>query len=75
MESQELGMPLTTDELAITLKNIKNNKTPGIDGFPAEFFKMFSCKLKFLITRALNHCFYKGELSVTLRHCSDKLYT
>ena len=47
---------------------MKNNKTPGIDGFPAEFLKMFWCKLKSLITRALNHCYRKGELSVRLRH-------
>ena len=46
----------------------KLNKTPEIDGFPAEFFKMFWSKLKFLVTRALNHCFHKDELSISLRH-------
>ena len=67
-DSQGLGKPLTSDELGKTLKDMKNNKTPGIDGFPAEFFKMFWSKLKFLVTRALNHCFHKGELSISLRH-------
>ena len=67
-EYHDIGKLLTVDELAKTLKSMKNNKTPGIDGFPAEFFKIFWCKLKFLITRALNHCFLKGELSATLRH-------
>ena len=56
------------DELGYTLKNMKNNKTPGIDGFPAEFLKIFWCKLKTIITRALNHCFQKGQLSISLRH-------
>ena len=32
---------LTTTELSIALKNTKNNKTPGVDGFPSEFFKFF----------------------------------
>ena len=47
---------------------MKNNKTPGIDGFPAEFFKKFWIKFKYLVTRALNHCFCKGELSISIRH-------
>ena len=68
-ESLNLGKLLTVDELACyTLKNMKNNKTPGIDGFPAEFLKIFWCTLKTIITRALNHCFQKGQLSISLRH-------
>ena len=67
-ESLNLGKLLTVDELGYTLKNMKNNKTPGIDGFPAEFLKIFWCKLKTIITRALNHCFQKGQLSISLRH-------
>ena len=29
---------LTIQEIGIALKNTKNNKTPGLDGFPSEFF-------------------------------------
>ena len=46
---------------------MKNNKTPGMDGFPAEFFKVFWNKLKNLILRAFNLYYQKGKLSVTLR--------
>ena len=28
-------------EAKIVLKNMKNNKTPGTDGFPVEFYKFF----------------------------------
>ena len=35
---------------------MKNNKTPGIDGFSAEFTQILWCKLKTIITRVtLNH--------------------
>ena len=40
-QSAELEGKLTIEELSSTLKTMKNNKTPGIDGFPAEFYKVF----------------------------------
>ena len=40
-ESEALNGPITITELSSIVKNIKNNKTPGIDGFPADFFKVF----------------------------------
>ena len=38
-QSRSLDGPLTYKEISLTVKQMKNNKTPGIDGFPAEFFK------------------------------------
>ena len=54
-------------ELSKTLKNMKNNKTPGIDGLPAEFYKFFWLKLKNIISDALNYSYETGKLSCTLR--------
>lgn len=34
-------MPLTPDELYKALLQMPNNKSPGPDGFPAEFYKHF----------------------------------
>ena len=48
---------------------MKNNKSPGIDGFTSEFFKVFYCKLQYLITNSMNSCFKKGILSPTHRQC------
>ena len=48
---------------------MKNNKCPGVDGFPAEFFKPFWDELKYFVMRALNFAFDTGELSVSLRTC------
>ena len=46
---------------------MKHNKSPGVDGFPAEFLKIFWGKLKYLITRVLNHCYETGILPISLR--------
>ena len=66
-QAQGLEGQITLSELANALKKMKNNKTPGIDGFPSEFFKMFWNQLKFLILKTFNLFFKKGTMSVTLR--------
>ncbi|KAJ8035961.1 hypothetical protein HOLleu_19803 [Holothuria leucospilota] len=43
-----------------------NNKSPGLDGYPAEFFKYFWNDIGEYIRRALNDCYKTGSLSVTL---------
>ena len=42
-----------------------NNKSPGSDGFPPEFYKMFWVTLGKFVTRSLNHAFQSGEYSTT----------
>ena len=69
LESKKLEGELTVSELSYALKCMQNNKTPGIDGFPADFFKVFWIKIKFFIARALNFCYHKGSLSTSLRTC------
>ena len=68
-ESSELEGPLTIDELNISLKAMKNGRCPGIDGFPADFFKIFWKKLKYIVLRALNFAYDVGEMSLSLRQC------
>ena len=58
---------LTVEELGISLKQMKNNKTPGLDGLPVDFLKVFWKCLKFFVRNALNSCFKKGILSTTLK--------
>ena len=49
-DSQDLEGEILYSELASALKNMKNNKSPGLDGFTVEFFLFFLCLfiLKFL---------------------------
>ena len=68
-QSAELDGKLTIDEISSSLKSMKNNKSPGIDRFPAEFCKVFWSKLKFVIFRALNSGYGNGEMSTSLKQC------
>ena len=61
--------PWTIKELSKALKQTKNNKTPGMDGFPADFFKVFWKELCVWIQQALNNSYDKGNLSLSLRQC------
>ena len=54
-------------ELAEALKNMKNSKTPGNDGFPADFFLIFRINLNFFILKSLNYGYKIGSFSVTHR--------
>ena len=66
-EANELEGSLTLEELSYSLKNMKNGKSPGSDGFTVEFFKVFWAKLGGYILRSLNEGFEKGKLSTTQR--------
>ena len=67
-EKNGLEGELTLSEISKALKNMKNDKSPGIDGFPSEFYKVFWGKLNVTILNALNESFKKGILSTSLRH-------
>ena len=69
MTDPRIGDKILITELAATLKNMKHNKTPGIDGITAEFMKVFGGKRKYFIVNATNNCFDKGCLSTSLHRC------
>ena len=56
---------ITYDQVSFSLRNMKNNRSQGSDGFGADFFKVFWSKIGFFVIRALNYGFIKGELSIT----------
>uniref|UniRef100_A0A3Q2ZER1 Reverse transcriptase domain-containing protein n=1 Tax=Kryptolebias marmoratus TaxID=37003 RepID=A0A3Q2ZER1_KRYMA len=61
-QSSELDSPLTLDELREAIKNMPNNKSPGPDGFPAEFYKEFWIILEPVFYRMLCESKEKGRL-------------
>ena len=61
----KLELPLDIYELTNSLKNMKNDKSPGPDGFTSEFFKIFWKDLKYFLLRSINEGIEKGELSIT----------
>ena len=64
-QSNSLEGELTLDEISCSLKEMKNGKSPGSDGFGVEFFKVFWKQLGGYVLRSLNEGFRKGELSPT----------
>ena len=64
-QADKLEGLLTLQEISTTLKNMKNDKSPGLSGFAAEFFKVFWNKLRTFVLRSLNYGYLTGELSIT----------
>ena len=63
-EKQGLEGKITKDECEIALNSMKSNKSPGSDGIPMEFYKMFWADIHLMLTY-LNHAYEIGELSAT----------
>ena len=66
-ESDSIEGPISYTEAASVLRAMSNNRSPGSDGFSAEFFKIFWKKMGQFIVRSINYGFSKGELSITQR--------
>ena len=56
---------ITKDEVKTVLKAMANCKSPGSDGYPAEFYKFFWNDIGEYILNSLNESFQVGELSQT----------
>ena len=69
LEASNLEGELKLEEINKVLSKMKNNKSPGVDGFPAEFFKVFWGKLKHFVLRSLNASFTTGTMSISMRTC------
>ena len=66
---EDIGLPVTVDEVGQVLKKMKSNKLPGIDGITVESVKVFWRQLKYFIINAINCGFSKGCLTTSLRQC------
>ena len=64
---------LTQKECLEALKKMESDKTPGTDGLPAEFYKVFWRDISSFLISALNYAFDSGCLSVTQRRGVIKL--
>ena len=66
-QKREISKPLDIKEVGLALMKMKNNKSPGSDGFPTEFFKFFWSDLKLLYFRMVLDSLGNGVLPMTLR--------
>ena len=53
------------EEIKNVTQNSKNNKSPGCDGLPWEFYKIFYRAISTFLLRYLNDAFTKQNLSIT----------
>jgi hypothetical protein len=53
-DKEMIDAPITDSEIEAAIRSMQNGKCPGPDGFPCEFYKMFSNKLIPLIRRVLH---------------------
>lgn len=64
-EKESIEGPIMEHEALNVLKNMKNDQSPGADGFTAEFLNFFWSDLKLFVIRAINKSYEIGELSST----------
>lgn len=58
---------ITIKECSEALKDLPNNKSPGSDGFPVEFYKFFWQDIKEIVFNSLRQGITEGELSIEQR--------
>ena len=63
LEKQLRDENLTVSEIAMALRELPNDKTPGNDGFTANFYKFFWSNIKILLHDSFAYTFKNGSLS------------
>ena len=56
---------ITNEECIDAIKSMDNCKSPGVDGLPAEFYKILWNDISDLVLDSFNYSYQKGELSIT----------
>ena len=58
---------ITCEEVQEAIKSMMNNKTPGEDGLPIDFYKVFWTKLKTIFMEMMDECYTTNHLGTTAR--------
>ena len=67
VEREQCEGLITEGECLSALKQMKSNKSPGLDGIPSEFYKFFWNDIKHIVLDSLNYALKKEELSMDQR--------
>ena len=62
-QANKLEGNITENEILLQLKKMKNEKTPGCDGFPVEFYKKFWKDLKIIFDTIVQTCIFKQSFA------------
>ena len=63
LEKELCDTPLTLQEIGQALKQLQNDKTPGMDGFTTNFYKFFWLDLKDILFQSFCYSFHNGSLT------------
>ena len=55
-EMENLDRPITSTEIETVIRNLPANKSPGLDGFTAEFYQKFREQLTPMLLRLSENC-------------------
>ena len=64
-QKQKCEGNISACEIMCAIKQMKHDKTPGIDGIPVEFYQFFWKDLGHFLIRAIRAAFTNGELSIS----------
>jgi hypothetical protein len=59
--------PITKEQIKTAIRKLGNNKSPGPDGLPAEFYKLFEDIIIEPLHDAIKDCWTSGCLTETMR--------
>ena len=71
--AENLDRPITAEEVGEAIMATQSGRSPGPDGYPAEFFKRFSAKLIPLLHNMFTESLASGILPKTLRSAQISL--
>lgn len=60
-EAELITNPITSEEIKNSIGKLKNNKSPGVDGLPGEYYKSFEKELTPLLCKVYNYALFKGD--------------